>query len=209
MDMFVLSVTGGLGAGKSTACEFFASRGARVISLDAVAKDVLTSDSGVREAVTTRFGVGVLGPDGRVDRAALAAAAFGDKDAASALNEIVHPAAIARAHRLLCDVASEPDAPALVVLEVPLLAEAPALLDLSDAVLAIASDEEARVARAVLRGMSEPDARRRIARQASDEDRAALATAVIVNDCGLGEFEGALEEYYATSVAPRLAGSSR
>lgn len=206
--MFTLAITGGLGAGKSTASRWFSARGATVVALDEVARETLASDAGVLADVVAHFGGDVVGPDGLLDRAALADAAFRTADAAHTLNAIVHPAAIAATNRLLVEFAAREDAGDLVVLEVPLLAETPALLEAADAVLAIAAPVEARVARAVERGMSEPDARRRIAAQATDADRAALADAVINNEGDLKEFETALAGFWRDHVAKRLGRAS-
>lgn len=201
--MFVIAVTGGLGAGKSTAADYLASRGAVVIALDEVAKRALQESPAVRSRVVERFGDAVLGDDGRVDRRALAAAAFGDAQAATDLNAIVHPAAIDETRRALAQLA-ERDDPPLVVLEIPLLAEAPALLDDADMVIAVEAPDDVRVARAVARGMREADARARIARQATDEQRAAIADAVIVNDGDENGLRRALERIFEESVVPAM-----
>lgn len=74
--MYVLALTGGLGSGKSTAAQVFAERGAVVIDLDEIGKTLLTQAATVRERVVEAFGEGILGADGLIDRAALAAAAF-------------------------------------------------------------------------------------------------------------------------------------
>lgn len=205
--MFTLAVTGGLGAGKSTAARHLGALGAAVIDLDRVAKAVLDDVPGVRERLVERFGDDVVGGDGRIDTQALAAAAFGDATGAADLNDIVHPATIDAVRTLVSDVSHDDRAPEFVVLEIPLLAEAPQLLDDVDAVLAIRASEETRIARAVSRGMTESDARARIARQASDERRAGIADAVIMNDGGLADFRSALSAFYRDAILPRLARS--
>lgn len=202
--MFTLAITGGLGAGKSTASRWFVARGATVISLDEVARETLADDPAVLRDVVSHFGDSVVGEDGRLDRAALAGAAFRTVDAAHTLNSIVHPAAIEVTKRRLAELAARADTPVLVVLDIPLLAEAPGLLVAADAVLAIAAPMEARIARAVAREMSEADARRRIAAQATDADRAGLANAVIENDGDIEGFEAALARFWREHIADRL-----
>lgn len=205
--MYVLAITGGLGSGKSTASHRLAARGAYVIALDDVARSVLAEDADVLRQVIERFGDSVVGADGKLDRSSLAAAAFGRTDAAHALNSIVHPAAIRATRRLLAELAAAPVPPAIVVLEVPLLAETPELLESADEVLAIAAPVESRVRRAVARGMAEADARRRIACQATDAERAAVSDTVIQNDGERRDFEAALDRYYDERIAPRLGRS--
>lgn len=201
--MYVLGVTGGLGAGKSTAAEVFESRGAVVIDLDEVAKRLLDEAPAVRERVVESFGEGVVGDDGRVDTQALADAAFADAGSAERLARIVHPAVFAAVAGALDALALQGEPPRVVVLVIPLLAESPLFLELVDAVLAISSDEEARLERAVSRGMRADDAERRIALQAGDAERRAIADYVIENDGDLESFRRALTEFWETEVAHR------
>ena len=193
--MRILIITGGLGAGKSTATSFFVERGAVVHSLDDIAHDVLAAGSPVLARVAEEFGSGVLAQDGSLDRAALAELAFACHDTAERLNAIVHPAVVAETRRRLARSVAGDLPPAAVILEVPLLAEAPELCDLADDILAISAPEASRVERAVARGMDRTDALHRIACQADDEERAALATKVIDNDGDEESFLAALERY--------------
>jgi dephospho-CoA kinase len=188
-------ITGGLGAGKSTATRFFVERGAVVHSLDEIAHDVLTAGSQVLERVAEEFGPGVLAQDGSLDRAALAELAFACHDTAERLNAIVHPEVVAETRRRLARSTEGERPPSAIILEVPLLAEAPELCDLADEILAINAPEEVRVERAVARGMDRADALHRIACQADDEERAALATKVIDNDADEESFLAAMERY--------------
>lgn len=193
--MRILIITGGLGAGKSTATRFFVERGAVVHSLDDIAHDVLTAGSPVLARVAEEFGPGVLAQDGSLDRAALAELAFACHDTAERLNAIVHPAVVAETRRRLALSVAGDLRPSAIILEVPLLAEAPELCDLADDILAISAPEASRVERAVARGMDRTDALHRIACQAEDEERAALATKVIDNDADEESFLTALERY--------------
>jgi dephospho-CoA kinase len=201
--MHVLALTGGLGAGKSTAARVFADLGATVIDLDDVAKRLLEQSTAVRDRVIEAFGPGIAGPDGRIDHAALAAAAFATPEAAGRLNAIMHPAVTAAVAGALDTLALQSDSPRVVVLVVPLLVEAPALLDLVDAVLAISASEETRIERAVARGMSEQEAEMRIARQASDSERRAIADYVIENDGDIESFRQAIVAFWNAELASR------
>jgi dephospho-CoA kinase len=201
--VFVLAVTGGIGSGKSTAAEAFARRGAVVIELDDVAKRLLDDAAPVRERVAEAFGPEVFGVDGRADRAALSEAAFASPESARALNAIVHPAVYAAVVGALSELASLPEPPCVVVLVVPLLAEAPEFLDLVDVVLAISAREDARVARAIARGMSAEEVERRTSLQAGDSERREIADHVLENDGTPAEFENVLAAFWEAEIAPR------
>lgn len=201
--MYVLALTGGLGSGKSTAAALFAERGAVVIDLDDVAKTLLDEVPAVRERVAEAFGPSVLAPDGRIDRAALAEAAFASSEATARLDAIVHPAVLAAVAGALDALALQERPPGLVVLVVPLLAESPLFLEPVDAVLAISAHEDARLERAVSRGMSREDAERRIARQAGDAERREIADYVIENDGDLDAFSDDVRAFWETEIAHR------
>ncbi len=199
--MFVLVITGGIGAGKSTAAAYFREMGAIPIDLDEVAARVLALGSPTLGAVVREFGEDVLFADGRLDRAALARAAFASKSSATRLNALVHPAVTLELERELSSLRASAEPPALVVVEVPLLAEVPAIASSADAVLAIVAPQETRIARAVAGGLDEADARRRLAVQATDAERAALADAVIINDASRESFVGQLERFSREHLA--------
>jgi dephospho-CoA kinase len=200
--MRIVVITGGLGAGKSTAAEFLREKGAVVIDADKIAAATLAEGSPTLELVADAFGRDdVLYADGSLDRSALARAAFTSAEKTAQLNAIVHPAVAREIGPALHDLRLMPDPPGVVVLEVPLLAEAPVFAEMADVVVAIVAPEEVRVGRAVAAGMPEEDARRRVARQASDAERAALADVVIVNDRDEERFRRELEGLWETRLA--------
>jgi dephospho-CoA kinase len=195
--MLTIILTGGLGAGKSTAARYLASRGAVVIDLDEISRSVLAPGTPAEEAVIAEFAAdGVTSPDGALDREALARAAFATPQSVRRLNAIVHPAVTEALSAVMEEIGDSPDPPEVVAVEVPLLTEAPWLAAVVDSVLAIEAPVEARIARAGRRGIEEDDARRRIALQAEDSHRAALAEEVIVNDGTEREFVAKLSEYW-------------
>jgi dephospho-CoA kinase len=202
--MFVLAITGGIGSGKSEAARFFAEHGAVVLDLDLIAKGLL-DDLGVRQRIVREFGRGVLAPDGSVDKTALAAQAFASDEAIAKLDRIVHPAVLREVGEGLRNMELMERPPRLVVLDVPLLAEAPALAELADLVLAMEAPTAERVRRCVARGMTEADCRGRMARQATDAARAELADTVIVNDGDLADLRTKLERFWEQEVAPHAA----
>lgn len=198
--MLVLVITGGLGAGKSTASEYFRGKGATVIDLDDVAAHVLTRGSAVLERVAEEFG-DVLLADGSLDRPALARAAFASPERTARLNAIVHPAVAREVGPALQELRLLPSQPEVVVLEVPLLAEAPVFREIADVVLAVVAPESLRLGRAVESGMAQDDARRRMRAQATDAQRAALADAVIINDSTPEQFSSALDAFWNEWIA--------
>jgi len=199
--MIVLVVTGGIGAGKSTAAGFFRERGAVTLDLDDIATQVLSKGSPTLARVSAEFGPDVLLADGSLDRAALAREAFANPQATAKLNAIVHPAVTREVGPSITDLRLLPNPPAVVVIEVPLLSEAPVFAEIADLVLAIVAPEETRIRRAVAGGMGEGDARRRLAVQATDAERAALADKVVVNDGSLETFRAQLEMLWDDRLA--------
>ena len=177
--MTLIGLTGGIAAGKSTIGRRLAELGAIRIDADQLARDAVAVGSPGLARVAEAFGADrVIRSDGSLDRAALGAIVFADAEALARLNGIVHPEvqrlfAAAQAAAL----AADPDA--VVVYEIPLLVEAARELPF-DLVVVAEAPSEVRVARMVeLRGMSEADARGRIANQASDAERRAVADVVI------------------------------
>jgi len=153
-------------------------RGAVVVDADAIVREVQAPGSPVLEAIAQEFGADVIGPDGNLDRPALGARVFGHPVRLAALNALVHPAVREESERRFrAALTADPDA--VVVYDVPLLAEARGE-DSWDLVVVAHAPAELRVQRLIeSRGMNEGDARTRIGSQASDEERLALADVVI------------------------------
>lgn len=203
--MYVLAVTGGIGSGKSTATKILEDRGAIVIDLDRIAKELLEPGMPVLGHLVEAFGPGILTAEGRIDATALADAAFASDEATRTLDGIVHPAVYAVVTGILDALALQAEPPRVVVLGIPLLAESPVFLDLVDAVVAISAPEDERVARCVANGMSEDDVHRRIARQAGDGERRDIADYVIENDGDLAAFRRDVGAFWDAEVAPRAS----
>jgi dephospho-CoA kinase len=169
--MLRVGLTGGIGSGKSTVAGRLAEHGAVLIDADKLAREVVDVGTPGLSAVADAFGPEILAPDGSLDRAKLAAVVFNDPAQRERLNGIVHPLVGARTAAMLADAADD----AVVVHDVPLLVEksyAPAY----HLVVIVSADSELRVHRLTSsRGMPEADARARIASQASDEERRAVA----------------------------------
>ncbi|HWM17380.1 MAG TPA: dephospho-CoA kinase [Microbacterium sp.] len=184
--MPLVALTGGIASGKSTIARRLAAHGAVIVDADQVVRDVQQPGSPVLSAIAAEFGDGMLRPDGSLDRALLGERVFGDPDAVKRLNAIVHPAVRVESQRQF-DAAFAADADAVVVYDVPLLAEA-RLSDPWELIVVAHAPAEVRRRRLVeLRGFTEKDAAARIASQVSDDERLALADVVIHTDGSLEE----------------------
>lgn len=196
--MLRIGLTGGIGSGKSTVARLLAERGARVVDADALAREVVAPGTPGLAAVVAAFGDGVLTAEGALDRPALAAVVFGDPGARATLDGIVHPRVRARAVELIG--AMPPDA--VVVQDIPLLVET-GQAGSFDLVVVVEADPGTRVARLVQRGLSEDDARARIAAQATDEERRAVADVVLDNSGTLAGLETEVDRFWREHVAAR------
>lgn len=181
--MQLLALTGGIASGKSTVGRRLAALGAVRIDADELARDAVATGSPGLEAVIARFGAGLRAVDGGLDRAALGEIVFRDQEALADLNAIVHPEVRRLAEEQVA-AARARDADAVVVYEIPLFVETGAHEGGSgfawDLVVVADAPAETRVTRMMnLRGMSEDEARRRIANQASEAERRAVADVII------------------------------
>jgi dephospho-CoA kinase len=180
----MVGLTGGIGAGKSTVAALLAQRGAIVIDADAIAREVVEPGRPALAALVDRFGPEILGPDGALNRAALADRAFVSDEARKDLEGITWPAI---GEEFLARIAAAPPG-SIVVHDVPLLVEGTGDRQYG-AVIVVEAPIEVRLARLAARGVARADAERRISMQASDEERRKVATWVVDNS---GDF-GALE----------------
>lgn len=184
--MPLIALTGGIASGKSTIARRLAEHGAVVIDADALVRELQRPGQPVLAAIAREFGDDVLTPSGELDRAALGALVFGDPARLARLNGIVHPAVKAESQRRF-RAAFEADPGAVVVYDVPLLAEARGTGEWDRIVVAHAP-AEIRIARlAEHRGMSEDEARARVRSQVSDDERLRLADVVIDTSGTLAE----------------------
>ena len=175
--MKLIGLTGGIGSGKSTVSAALSERGAVVVDADVIVHELQQPGTAVFEEMVERFGDGIVAPDGSLDRAAVAAIVFDDPEALADLGAIVHPRVHEEIERR---VAEQADTDNVVVLDIPLLGEAgwPGLVG----TIVVDLDPDVAVERLVAqRGLDEHDARARIARQISREERLSLADAVVDN----------------------------
>jgi dephospho-CoA kinase len=169
--MLRIGLTGGIGAGKSAVSTTFAQCGGVIVDGDVIAREVVEPGTEGLASLVDAFGEDILLPDGALDRPALAAKAFANDDERKKLNGIVHPLVGKRRAEIIEAVSRD----AVVVEDIPLLVES-GMAPLFPLVVIVHADEELRLRRLVeQRGMSEDDARARIATQADDEQRRAVA----------------------------------
>ena len=186
----LIALTGGIGSGKSTVARRWVELGATEVDADLLAREVVEPGSIGLEQVVQEFGPSVLTQSGNLDRAALAKIAFANDANRVKLESILHP--------LIQDLALKKvsNLEGIIVYTIPLFVESKSKLQF-DKVVAISCDENVRVDRLIeQRGMNEAEARSRIAAQASDSQREAVADLVIDSNCSLEELIQKSDEIY-------------
>ncbi len=174
--MRIIALTGGIGAGKSLVAQYFSELGARVVDADQLSRVAIERGSEGFDEVLLRFGESIL-RDGDIDRKALAEIVFADASARTDLETIIHP----RVRELFNDVVADLAPHETLIYEIPLLVESNAAANF-DLVITVEANLEIRKERLRKRGMCISEIERRIAAQASREERQAQADHIITND---------------------------
>ncbi|WP_204803112.1 dephospho-CoA kinase [Mycobacterium riyadhense] len=196
--MLRIGLTGGIGAGKSALSTAFSRCGAIIVDGDVLAREVVEPGTEGLASLVEAFGPDILQPDGSLDRPALAAKAFRDDETRGKLNGIVHPLVAKRRAEILAAVTGD----AVVVEDIPLLVES-GMAPLFPLVVIVHADVELRVRRLVeQRGMSEDDARARIAAQADDEQRRAVADIWLDNSGEPGDLVERANDVWHNRIVP-------
>ena len=191
--MILVGLTGGIGSGKSTVSSMLAARGAEIVDADEITRHVQAPGSPIVEAIAERFGAEVLDAQHGLRRPVLAEIVFADADALADLNAIVHPAVGAEINRRVDELASTDK---VVVLDIPLLTENPR--GKLQGKIVVDVPVEVQIERLVrYRGFTEADARARIARQSSREDRLNGADFVVDNSGTVDELDPQISELWA------------
>ncbi|MGW3951779.1 dephospho-CoA kinase [Streptomyces sp. NPDC004752] len=194
--MLKVGLTGGIGAGKSEVSRLLVEHGAVLIDADRIAREVVAPGTPGLSAVVEAFGERVLAADGSLDRSGLGAIVFADPEKLAVLNSIVHPLVRARSRELESAAADD----AVIVHDVPLLAEN-GLAPLYDVVIVVDAGPGTQLDRLVRRrGMTEEDARARMAAQVTREKRLEIADIVIDNDVPLDALGRRVTEVWADLV---------
>ena len=195
--MLRIGLTGGIGSGKSSVAARLAHRGALIIDADQISRDLVRAGQPAVVEIVETFGGGVLLPDGELDRAAMADIVFADADELARLNKIMHPRIAERTTELIAALPQD----AVVVYDMPLLVETDAVTGW-DAVVVVEAPLEMRLKRlSVDRGMAHQEAISRIAAQASDAERRAIADHVIANSGSLAELHLEVDDIWAKLTA--------
>ena len=190
--MILIGLTGGIGSGKSTVSALLAGRGAIIIDADAIARELQAPGAPLLSELSKKFGASIIDASGALDRAALATIAFSDPEALKDLNKIVHPAI---AKEMDARLTAQRATDNVVVLDIPLLAEKPRAGLCGIVVVDIPID--LAVSRLVeFRSMAEDDARARIAKQATREERQAIADKVIDNSGDMSTLSDQVEDVW-------------
>ncbi|MFM7624610.1 MAG: dephospho-CoA kinase [Actinomycetota bacterium] len=195
--MLSIALTGGIGSGKSLAAEYFEELGAVVIDSDQLARDAIERGSPGFDEVVARFGDSILS-GGEIDRSKLAEIVFRDEVARKDLEAIIHPRVREIATRIAASTAQD----GVVINQIPLLFETNGQ-GRFDLVITVSASLEKRRARLAERGLKSYEIERRIAAQASDEQRASIADIVIENNGSIEELERKVLEVWEREILPR------
>lgn len=187
-----LGLSGGIGSGKSTVAKMLSDLGAVVIDADAIAREVLEPGQVGYEQVIHTFGEDVLDSTGNIDRKKLAELVFQNVSKLSQLEEIVHPAVIARVRQIRESLPQTSN----VVYDTPLLVEKQ-LQNQFDKVLIVVADADIRIERLISRGLDLADIEARILNQATDEQRADVADFVIFNNGSIQDLRDAVAKVWS------------
>ncbi len=189
-------LAGGIASGKSTVASLLRGRGARLVDLDQVSREVLEPGSSVLAEIAAEFGDDLLDAEtGELNRGLLAARAFASPEATARLEEIEMPAIRGCLGELLTPSCCAASVPALTVVEVPLLDRVEDMLSLADDVLVVVAPLALRRERAIGRGMTGEDFDARVAHQPSDDYLRAHATYVIDNTGDEAALEAAVDAW--------------
>ncbi len=198
--MLKVAVTGGIGSGKSAVGEILEELGAVIVDADELARTVVERGNSGYDQVIATFGDEVL-TSGEIDRAKLADLVFSDPELRKKLEGIIHPLVREAAEEIMKSAPSG----SVVVNEIPLLFETNGAKRF-DFVIAVQTPMELRIERLSQRGMKLYEIEKRIAVQASDQERASIANVIVVNDGSLDQLRSKVEELWFTQLQPK-AGS--
>jgi len=198
--MLVVALTGGIGSGKSTVSEFFARLGALVIDADQLARMVIERGTDGFADVLLRFGEEII-LNGDIDRKKLAEIVFSDEKARKDLEAIIHP----RVQAIFADAVADLDQDDILIYEIPLLVETDAA-EKFDFVITVESDIELRKSRLLKKGFYISQIEKRIASQATEAAREAIADAVIRNDGDEDALLRKVENLWESVLLPQSLG---
>ncbi len=193
--MLRIGLTGGIGSGKSTVADLFRKRGAHVIDLDLLAREVVEPGRAAWQGIIEHFGREILNGEGRIDREALGRIVFRDSAKREELNRIVHPT-VSHALRNRLDEIRRTEGDAIVIVDSPLLIEVGRHKKM-DAVILVYASPETQIRRIMKRnGYTRQEALDRLRSQMPLDEKIPFADYVIHNDGEPGKAEAAVEEVW-------------
>lgn len=196
--VMLIGLTGGIGAGKSTVAQLFEERGVPIVDADAIARDVVKPGEPALAELVEHFGDSILGADGELNRGKLAEVAFADAESHEALNAIMHPAISAETAKRIDALRGDHS---VIVHDVPLLVEA-GLAGNYDLTVLVDTPAEVRLQRLTeLRGMDSEDAKKRIAAQATDEQRRAVCDVALDNSGDIEHLRAQFEQMWERFIS--------
>lgn len=195
--MLLVALTGGIGSGKSLAGEYLAALGAIVVDSDQLARAVVERGTPAFDEIVARFGDEIL-KDGNLDRSKLGELVFSNPAARAELEAITHP----RIREALDEIVASCDPEDVIVNQIPLLVETGGK-DRFDYIISITAPLELRRERCIARGMKSYEFEKRVAAQASDEERTAISNHVIDNAGDADALLRAIEELWESELKPR------
>ena len=196
--VMLIGLTGGIGAGKSTVAQLFEERGVPIVDADAIARDVVKPGQPALAELVEYFGESILGAGGELNRGKLAEVAFADAESHEALNAIMHPAISAETAKRIDALRGEHS---VIVHDVPLLVEA-GLAGNYDLTVLVDTPAQIRLQRLTeLRGMDPEDAKKRIAAQATDEQRRAACDVALDNSGDIEHLRAQFEEMWERFIS--------
>jgi dephospho-CoA kinase len=198
--MLVVALTGGIGSGKSTVAQNLAELGALVIDADQLARMAIERGSDGFAEVLLQFGDEII-TNGDIDRRKLAEIVFSDEDARRELEGIIHP----RVQAMFAEAVADLDQDDILIYEIPLLAETGAA-EKFDYIITVESDIELRKARLLKKGLYISQIEKRIASQATEAEREAIADTVIRNDGDEDALLRKVENLWESVLVPQSLG---
>jgi len=190
---YVVGLTGGIGSGKSTVCEMFARRGAKIVDADAIVHELQRPGTEVFDEMVEAFGPEIVRPDGALDRPAVGRIVFADPAKRDILQKIVWPRVGVR----VAELVGSAGAGDIVILDVPLMAESTeGSRRFASTIVVVDAAPETQIARLAAKGIEREDAQARMAAQASREDRLKLADHVLNNDGSVEDLVKQVDELW-------------